>query len=109
MWGSSEAIVVVNLTSKSVERVAELLPIDSSTAQLVDTNHSSSSILDVSGDNILLVTSSPTTPQQLCVHNFRKNKMFNRMGKLLLYSYYYLQFLFYFILFYFISILIQIN
>ena len=90
MWGSSETIVVVNLTSKTVERITELLPIASSSSstetQPLDTNHSgssssSSSILDVSGDNILLVTSSPTTPQQLCVYNCTEKRIIAQNSK----------------------------
>ena len=88
MWGSSESIIVVNLTAKSIERVTGVLPIASSTdissgggGSSGGGSSSSSSILDVSGDKILLVTSSPSTPQQLCVYDCRDKRVIAQNSK----------------------------
>ena len=88
MWGSSESIIVVNLTAKSIERITGVLPIASSADISSDSSSGSSGngsssvgILDVSGDNILLVTSSPTTPQQLCVYNCRDKRVIAQNSK----------------------------
>lgn len=80
-WGSSEVPLLVALNDLTVTKLSEVGPLSAGKNDLSlhrDDAESSCSILDVCGDILLVVVSSPVQPQQLCVFDCKRRQVIGR-------------------------------